>query len=46
MATADESQPARRMYASDGWQLIGPGVGDDTVILAKGRPRAGETYGR
>jgi len=39
MATADESEPARRLYASDGWRVIGPGVGDDTVILAKGRPR-------
>jgi ribosomal protein S18 acetylase RimI-like enzyme len=39
MTTADEAEPARRMYDSDGWRVIGPGVGDDTVILAKGRPR-------
>lgn len=41
MATSDESEPARRMYASNGWRVIGPGVGDGTVILAKGRPRTG-----
>ena len=39
MTTSDEEEPARRMYDSDGWRVIGPGVGDDTVILAKGRPR-------
>lgn len=37
MTTADESDPARRMYAADGWQVIGPGLGADQVIMAKGQ---------
>jgi len=39
MTTSDASDPARRLYASEGWQVIGPGVGDETVIMARGRPR-------
>jgi ribosomal protein S18 acetylase RimI-like enzyme len=39
MTTADPADPARLLYASDGWQVIGPGVGNGQVIMAKGRPR-------
>jgi GNAT superfamily N-acetyltransferase len=39
MTTADESDPARRMYAADGWQVIGPGLRADQVILAQGQAR-------
>jgi ribosomal protein S18 acetylase RimI-like enzyme len=35
MTTADPADPARRLYASDGWRVIGPGIGDATVILGK-----------
>jgi len=37
MATADESDPARRLYRSEGWCVLGPGIGDSTVILGKSR---------
>jgi hypothetical protein len=33
MTTTDAADPARRLYASDGWQVIGPGIGDGTVII-------------
>jgi GNAT superfamily N-acetyltransferase len=35
MATADAADPARRLYASEGWDVIGPGLGDSTVIMGK-----------
>jgi len=35
MTTADGSDPARRLYASDGWRVIGPDIGEDTVIMGK-----------
>jgi ribosomal protein S18 acetylase RimI-like enzyme len=38
MTTADESDPARRLYASDGWRVIGPGIGESQVIMAKRMP--------
>ena len=38
MTTSDEADPARRLYASDGWRVIGPGIGEETVIMGK-RPR-------
>lgn len=38
MTTADESDAARRLYAADGWRVIGPGLGEATVIMAKRRP--------
>jgi hypothetical protein len=41
MTTADESDAARRLYASEGWQVIGPGITDAQVIMAKGTPRRG-----
>jgi ribosomal protein S18 acetylase RimI-like enzyme len=35
MTTADDADPARRLYVSDGWRVIGPGIGPATVIMAK-----------
>jgi GNAT superfamily N-acetyltransferase len=35
MTTDDPADPARRLYASPGWQVIGPGIGDATVIMGK-----------
>ena len=35
MTTADATDPARRRYASEGWQVIGPGIGNGTVIMGK-----------
>jgi ribosomal protein S18 acetylase RimI-like enzyme len=35
MTTSDEDDPARRLYASEGWMVLGPGVGDGQVIMAK-----------
>jgi ribosomal protein S18 acetylase RimI-like enzyme len=35
MTTADPHDPARRLYASEGWQVLGPGIGDSTVIMGR-----------
>jgi ribosomal protein S18 acetylase RimI-like enzyme len=35
MSTADSADPARLLYASLGWRVLGPGIGDGTVILGK-----------
>jgi ribosomal protein S18 acetylase RimI-like enzyme len=35
MATADADDPARRLYARAGWEVIGPGLRDDQVILGR-----------
>jgi|tagenome__1003787_1003787.scaffolds.fasta_scaffold20562612_2 ribosomal protein S18 acetylase RimI-like enzyme len=35
MTTSDASDPARRLYSSEGWRVIGPGIGRDTVIMGK-----------
>jgi len=35
MTTADATDPARRLYAAEGWEVIGPGIGADTVIMGK-----------
>lgn len=35
MTTSDPLDPARRLYASEGWRVIGPGIGKDTVIMGK-----------
>lgn len=35
MTTADLSDPARRLYASEGWRVIGPGIGEGTVIMGR-----------
>ena len=37
MTTADETDPARRLYASEGWRVIGPGLGEGRVIMARHR---------
>jgi ribosomal protein S18 acetylase RimI-like enzyme len=39
MTTSDPSYPARRLYASEGWRVLGTGIGDATVIM--GRRAAG-----
>jgi GNAT superfamily N-acetyltransferase len=33
MTSSDPSDPARRLYASEGWQVLGPGTGEATVIM-------------
>lgn len=35
MTTADPADPARRLYESEGWRVIGPGIGERTVIMGK-----------
>ena len=35
MTTADPADPARRLYASRGWDLVGPGLGETQVILGR-----------
>jgi len=35
MTTADADDPARRLYAAEGWDLLGPGIGDGTVVLGR-----------
>ena len=37
MTTTDTDDPARRLYASRGWDLVGPGLADDRVILGRRR---------
>ncbi|MDG4824226.1 GNAT family N-acetyltransferase [Asanoa sp. WMMD1127] len=37
MTTADADDPARRLYAAEGWQVIGPGIGAATVIMGRRR---------
>jgi len=35
MTTSDSSDPARRLYASEGWRVLGAGIGEETVIMGK-----------
>lgn len=35
MTTADPADPARRLYESEGWAVLGPGIGEDTVIMGR-----------
>jgi ribosomal protein S18 acetylase RimI-like enzyme len=35
MTTADATDPARCLYASQGWRVIGPGIGHGKVIMGK-----------
>ena len=37
MTTSDEDDPARRLYASEGWSVLGPGVAEGQVILGRRR---------
>jgi ribosomal protein S18 acetylase RimI-like enzyme len=44
MTTSDPRDPARALYASEGWGVIGPGIGDGTVIMGK-RVQGGRATG-
>ncbi len=35
MTTADAGDPARHLYAKEGWEVIGPGLRDDQVIMGR-----------
>jgi ribosomal protein S18 acetylase RimI-like enzyme len=35
MTSSDPSDPARRLYASEGWHVLGPGIGDEKVIMGR-----------
>lgn len=37
MTSADPDDPARALYATEGWEVVGPGIGDEQVILGKAR---------
>jgi ribosomal protein S18 acetylase RimI-like enzyme len=38
MTSADADDPARHLYAREGWQVIGPGLSDDQVFLGRHGP--------
>ncbi len=38
MTTADATDPARHLYATEGWEVLGPGLRDVQVILGRRRP--------
>ena len=38
-AAADPAEPARRLYESEGWQVVGPGLSEDRVVLGRRRPQ-------
>ena len=35
MTSSDASDPARRLYASEGWHVLGPGIREGTVIMGR-----------
>jgi GNAT superfamily N-acetyltransferase len=35
MTSADADDPARHLYASEGWEVVGPGFHDDQVIMGR-----------
>lgn len=35
MTTSDADDPARRLYRSTGWAVIGPGISDEQVIMGR-----------
>jgi ribosomal protein S18 acetylase RimI-like enzyme len=37
MTTADADDPARRLYARAGWEVIGPGLRDSQVVIGRRR---------
>jgi GNAT superfamily N-acetyltransferase len=37
MTTADADDPARRLYAAQGWEVVGPGLHDGQVIMGRRR---------
>ncbi|WP_277986103.1 hypothetical protein [Nocardioides zhouii] len=38
MTSADPEDPARRLYRSAGWAVIGPGLSPAQVIMGRTRP--------
>lgn len=36
--TADEGDPARRLYARRGWSVLGPGIAEATVVMGRVNP--------
>ena len=38
MTSADPGDPARRLYRSAGWAVIGPGLAGDKVVMGRVRP--------
>jgi hypothetical protein len=34
---SDASDPARLLYASEGWTVLGPGTGPATVVMGRRR---------
>ncbi len=38
MTAADPDDPARRLYRSTGWAVIGPGLSEEQVIMGRVRP--------
>jgi GNAT superfamily N-acetyltransferase len=43
--TDDEDDPARRLYESEGWGVLGPGASDGTVVMGWRRADAPERRG-
>jgi ribosomal protein S18 acetylase RimI-like enzyme len=39
--TGDAEDPARRLYARHGWAVLGPGIGERTVVMGRLRPAGG-----
>jgi ribosomal protein S18 acetylase RimI-like enzyme len=35
MTSSDPSDPARQLYATEGWLVLGPGIRDGTVIMGR-----------
>lgn len=38
MTSSDPEDPARRLYRSTGWAVIGPGLADDQVVMGRAWP--------
>jgi GNAT superfamily N-acetyltransferase len=38
MTTSDAVDPARRLYARTGWEVVGPGLRDGQVVMGRRRP--------
>jgi ribosomal protein S18 acetylase RimI-like enzyme len=43
--TSDADDPARRLYARAGWEVVGPGLQDDQVVLGHRRDPRGRATG-
>lgn len=41
MTSSDPEDPARRLYRSSGWAVIGPGFSQEQVIMGRARPTTG-----